>query len=157
MCSLTQSFPLLGNSLLWSLGALEDSNRECAGSLLMPNRPYEWYVDAHGCYKFNNADLALGPRDTTAHFPVFFYINAPPTSQALTASRAANKPSRNAWNVKLPSMSENNAAENSPSLQLLDMPVPPLRENSGCSLRVAAAPSGEPHCSDTCMLSIWCR
>ena len=50
-----------GNSLLWGLGALEDSNRECTGFLIMPKRPYEWYVDAHGCYKLNNADLARAP------------------------------------------------------------------------------------------------
>ena len=54
-----------------SCGALEDSNRECTGFLIMPKRPYEWCVDSHGCYKFINADLALRPRDTTAHFLVF--------------------------------------------------------------------------------------
>ena len=40
----------------------------------MPKRPYEWRVDADGCYKFNNADLALGPRDTATHFPVFLHL-----------------------------------------------------------------------------------
>ena len=59
------------NSLLWGLGALEDSKRERTGFLSMLKRPYEWYVHAHGCHKFNSADLALGPRETTAHFPVF--------------------------------------------------------------------------------------
>ena len=39
----------------------------------------------HGCYKFNNADLALGPRDTTAHLPVFLHpahhqLPGPPTA-----------------------------------------------------------------------------
>ena len=67
-------FSAPGNSLLWGLGALEDSNRGCAGFLIMPKRPYERYVDAHGCCKFNNADLALAPRDSTAHFPVFLHI-----------------------------------------------------------------------------------
>ena len=42
-------FAAPGNSLLWRLGGLEDSNRECAGFLIMPKRPYEWRVDAHGC------------------------------------------------------------------------------------------------------------
>ena len=64
-------FSAPGNSLVWSLVALEDSNRECAGFLIMPKRRYEWCVDSHGCYKFNSADLALGPRDTTAHSLVF--------------------------------------------------------------------------------------
>ena len=31
-----------GNSLLWGLGFLEDSHRECAGFLIMPKRPYDW-------------------------------------------------------------------------------------------------------------------
>ena len=40
----------------------------------MPKRPSEWRVDSHGCHKFNNSDLAHGPRDTTAHFPVFLHL-----------------------------------------------------------------------------------
>ena len=67
-------FSAPGNSRLWGLGALEDSNRERTGFLIMPKRPYEWRVDAHVCLKFNNADLALGPRDTMAHFPVFLHL-----------------------------------------------------------------------------------
>ena len=38
---------------------------------MMPKRPYEWRVDTYGGYKFNNAELALGPRDTTACAPPF--------------------------------------------------------------------------------------
>ena len=67
-------FSAPGNFFLWALGALEDSNRECAGFLIMPKRPYEWRVDSHGCHTFNNADLALGPRDTSAHLPVFLHL-----------------------------------------------------------------------------------
>ena len=59
-------FSAPGNSLLWGLGALEEPNRECAGFLIMPKRPYEWRVDSHGCYKFDNALLGLGPRDQSA-------------------------------------------------------------------------------------------
>ena len=33
----------------------------------MPKRPYEWRVDSHGCYKFDNAALGFGPRDQSAH------------------------------------------------------------------------------------------
>ena len=40
----------------------------------MPKRMYEWRVDSHGCYKFNNADLAFAPHETTAHFPVFLHL-----------------------------------------------------------------------------------
>ena len=47
---------------------------ECTGFLNMPKRPHEWRVDSHGCYKFNNADLAFGPRDSWAHFPVFLHL-----------------------------------------------------------------------------------
>ena len=61
-------FSALGNSLLWRLGALEKQNRERTGFLIMPKRPYEWRVDSHGCYRFDNAALDFGPRDQTAHF-----------------------------------------------------------------------------------------
>ena len=102
---------------------------ERTGFLIMPKRSFEWRVDSHCCHKFNNADLALGPRDTTVHFP-FFYICAPPTSQALTVPRAANKPRRGAWNAKPPSMNVDNAVGNSPNLRHPDVLVPPLRENT---------------------------
>ena len=46
-----QEFSAPGYSLLWGLGALEEPNRECAGFLIMPKRPYEWRVHSHGCYK----------------------------------------------------------------------------------------------------------
>ena len=42
-------FVALGNSLLCGLGGLDDTCRECAGFLIMPQRPYEWRIDAHGC------------------------------------------------------------------------------------------------------------
>ena len=109
-------FSAPSNSFLWVLGALEDSIRDRTGFLFMPKRSYEWRVDSHCCHKFNNADLALGPRDTTVHFPIFS-ICAPPTSQALTVSRAANKPRRGTWNAKPPSMNVDNAAGNSPNLR----------------------------------------
>ena len=38
-------FSAPGHSFLWGLGALEEPNRECAGFLIMPKRPYEWRVD----------------------------------------------------------------------------------------------------------------
>ena len=63
-----------GNSLMWGLGALEDPNRECASFIIMPKRPYEWRVHSHGCYKFDNAALGLGPRDQSAHLPVFLHL-----------------------------------------------------------------------------------
>ena len=68
---LDSEFSAPGNSFLWGLGALEEPNREYTGFLIMPKRPYEWRVDAHGCYKFDNASLGLRPRDQTAHLPVF--------------------------------------------------------------------------------------
>ena len=67
-------FSAPGNPLLWGLGALEEPNRECAGFLIMPKRPYEWRVHSHGCCKFDNATLGLGPRDQSAHFPVFLHL-----------------------------------------------------------------------------------
>ena len=60
-------FSAPGNSFLWRLGALEEPNRECAGFLIMPKRPYEWR-------EFDYATLGLGPRDQSAHLPVFPHL-----------------------------------------------------------------------------------
>ena len=67
-------FSAPSNSFLWGLGALEEPNRECAGFLIMPKRPYEWRVDSHGCHKFDNAALGCGPRDQSAHLPLFLHL-----------------------------------------------------------------------------------
>ena len=68
-------FSAPGNSFLWGVGALKEQNRECTGFLIMPKRPCEWRVDSHGCYKYDNAALGFGPRDQTAHLPVFLYLH----------------------------------------------------------------------------------
>ena len=81
-------FSAPGNSLLWGLGALQEENRECTGFLIMP----------HGCYKYDNAELGFGPRDQRAHLPSS--ISAPPTYLAPTASRAANKLSKDGLSAK---------------------------------------------------------
>ena len=67
-------FSAPGHSCLWGLGALDEQHRECTGFLIMPKRPYEWRVDSHGCYKFDNAALGLGPRDQSAHLPMFLHL-----------------------------------------------------------------------------------
>jgi hypothetical protein len=67
-------FSAPGNSCLWGLGSLEVEYRECAGFLIMPKHPYEWRVDSHGCYKISNSALGLGPRDQSAHLPVFLHL-----------------------------------------------------------------------------------
>ena len=67
-------FSAPGHSCLWGLGALDEQHRECTGFLSMPKRPYEWTLDAHGCYKYDNAELGCGPRDQTAHLPVFLHL-----------------------------------------------------------------------------------
>ena len=89
-------------SLLWSLGALEDPNRECTG--------YVVWIHTVAAKSTTRRILHVGlvtPRPT-------FYTCAPPISRALTVARAANKPNRDV----------DTAAENSPSLQLPDMRVP---------------------------------
>ena len=50
-------------------------------------------VGSHGCYKFNNADLALGPRDTTAHYPVFLHLRTTnfPGDDSITRSEQAQQ------------------------------------------------------------------
>ena len=87
-------FSAPGNSLLWGLGALEEPNRECAGFPIMPKRPYEWRVHSHGCYKFDNAVLGLGPRDQSAHLPVFLHFrttNLPRPSSVMRSEQAQQR------------------------------------------------------------------
>ena len=89
-----EEFSAPGNSLLWGLGALEEPNRECAGFLIMPKRPYEWRVNSHGCYKFDNALLGLGPRDQSAHLPVFLHLrntNLPGPSSVMRSEQAQQR------------------------------------------------------------------
>ena len=87
-------FSALGNSFLWRLGALENPNRECAGFFIMPKRLYEWRVHSHGCYKFDNAALGFGPRDQTAHLPVFLHLrttNLPGPSSIMRSEHAQQR------------------------------------------------------------------
>ena len=89
-----EEFSAPGNSLLWGLGALEEPNRECAGFVIMPKRPYEWRVHSHGCYKFDNALLGLGPRDQSAHLPVFLHLrntNLPGPSSIMRSEQAQQR------------------------------------------------------------------
>ena len=89
-----EEFSAPGNSLLWGLGALEEPNRECAGFLIMPKRPYEWRVHSHGCYKIDNALLGLGPRDQSAHLPVFLHLrntNLPGPSSIMRSDQAQQR------------------------------------------------------------------
>ena len=67
-------FSATGNSFLWGLGALEEPNRERTGFLILPKRPCDWRVDTHGCYKYDNTAFGFGPRDQTAHLPVFLHL-----------------------------------------------------------------------------------
>ena len=86
-----EEFSAPGHSLLWRLGALDEPDRECAGFLIMPKRPYEWRVHSHGCYKFDNALLGLGPRDQSAHLPVFLHLrttNLPGPSSVMRSEQA---------------------------------------------------------------------
>ena len=72
----------------------EEPNRECAGFLIMPKRPYEWRVHSHGCYKFDNALLGLGPRDQSAHLPVFLHLrttNLPGPSSVMRSEQAQQR------------------------------------------------------------------
>ena len=87
-------FSAPGHSCLWGLGALDEQHRECTGFLIMPKRPYEWRVDSHGCYKFDNAALGLGPRDHSAHLPVFLHLrntNLPGPSSIMRSEQAQQR------------------------------------------------------------------
>ena len=119
----------------------------------MPKRLHEWRVDSHSCYKFNNADLALGHRDTTAHLVVFLYLRTTnfPGPDSITRSEQAQqmrlelkatKHERRQWRRRLtqPPASE----YTTPAF---------AGKDSGCSLRDVASPSGVLHCSDLHMPS----
>ena len=84
-------FSAPGISFLWGLGALEESNRERTGFLIMPKRPYDWRV-----HKFDNA--ALDPVTKPLTF-LCFSTFAPPTCLAPTASCAVSKHNKEGWNA----------------------------------------------------------
>ena len=87
-------FSAPGNSFLWGLGALEEQSRERTGFLIMPKRPCEWRADSHCCYKFDNAALGFGPRDQTAHLPVFLHLrttNLPGPSSIMRSEHAQQR------------------------------------------------------------------
>ena len=86
-------FSALGHSCLWGLGALDEQHRECTGFLIMPKRPFEWRVDSHGCYKFDDAALGFGPRDQSAHLPVFLHLRTTnlPGPSSVTRSEQAQQ------------------------------------------------------------------
>ena len=87
-------FSAPGNSLLWSLGALEEANRERTGFLIMPKRPYDWRVDTNGSYKYDNSALGFGPCDQSAHLPVFLHLrntNLPGPSSIMRSEQAQQR------------------------------------------------------------------
>ena len=78
-------FSAPGDSFLWGLCALEEPNCERTGVLIMPKRPYEWRVDSHGCYKFDNA---------SAHLLVFLHLrttNLPGPSSIMRSEHAQQR------------------------------------------------------------------
>ena len=87
-------FAALGNSFLWCLGGLDETCRECTEFLILPKRPYEWRVDAHGCYKIDNAELGFVTRDQTAHFPVYLHLRTTslPGPDSITRCAQAQQP-----------------------------------------------------------------
>ena len=87
-------FSAPGTSFLWGLGALEEQYRERTQFLIMPKRLYEWRVDSHGCYKFDNAALGFGPRDQSAHLPVFLHLrttNLPGPNSIMRSEQAQQR------------------------------------------------------------------
>ena len=81
----------------------KSSTVSALGSSSCPKRPNEWRVDSHGCYKFDNAALGFGPRDQSAHLPVFLHLRttnlpAPP------ASCAASMHNKEEWTAGITNM-----------------------------------------------------
>ena len=72
----TWSIRVCGDSVRWMssiVSALVSSS--------CPSAHMNGVFDSHGCYKFDKAALGLGPRDQTAHLPVFL---APTASCAVS-------------------------------------------------------------------------
>ena len=103
------AFAAPGNSLLWGLGALDDSCRERTGFLIMSKRPYESRVDTNAVTNSTTQTSHLGLATPPPTFPSSSTC-APPTSRAPTALRAMNKHSSGAWNEKQASMNVGKAA-----------------------------------------------
>ena len=154
MCSLTQSF---------RLQATLSSGASCSGRfeprvhrvLIMPKRPYEWRLDSHGCYKFNDADSGAWPRDTTAHLPVFLDLLTTnfPDPDSITRSEQARQRRLEREAIKY---------EHRHSRRKLTQPLDSYcactavaGEHSGCRLHVVTVLSGVPHCSDSHTFSTW--
>ena len=94
MCFRTQSFQHPAIRFCGDLVRWKSPNRECAGFLIMPKRPYEWRVGTHGCYKYDHAALGFGLRDQTAHLPVFLHLrttNLPGPDSVVRSERGATK------------------------------------------------------------------
>ena len=83
-------FSAPGNSFLWGHGALEESNRERTGFLIMPKRPYDWRVVHTAATNSITLHLALDPEIKPLTF-LCFSTFAPPTCLAPTASCAVSK------------------------------------------------------------------
>ena len=92
-----REFAAPGNSLLWALGGLHGTCRECTSSSC-PKSPYEWRVDATAATSSTTPTLASDPvtRPLTS---LFSFIFVSPACQAPTAAAAALKPNNVAWNV----------------------------------------------------------
>ena len=129
MCLQTQSFRLPTTR---SCGVLVPWKTQIASALGFSSCPSARMKGMWIHTAATNSTTRILHLDLVTPQPTFLlsYICAPPASRSLTASRAASKPSRDAWNAKRPSMNVDNVAENSPSLQPPDVLVPPLRENT---------------------------
>ena len=116
-------FSAPGNSFLWGLVLWKVRNASALG--------FSSCRSTH----MNGAWISSSTKQTWRLVPVTqlliylsFFICTLPISRAPTASPAASKLGIDAWNVEPRSMSVDNAAEDSPSLQLPDVPVPLLWE-----------------------------
>ena len=104
-------FAAAGRPLLWGLGGLDDTCRECTGFMIMLKRPYEWRLVLTAVTSSTTLTLASDPVIRLLTSQSSFSI-APPTSQAPTVSHAVPRLSNVAWSGLLVSMSAN-ASENS--------------------------------------------
>ena len=121
-------FAAPGNSLLWGLGGLDDTYRECTGSSSCPGARTDGESTLTAATSMTTPSSALDPVTRQLTF-LFIFTCAPPTCLALTASCAVPRPSKGAWIELRVSTSANGSASNSHSIQHHDLPVPSVREN----------------------------
>ena len=138
-----------GNALLWGVGGLDESCKNCTGFLIMSKRPYAWRVD-----------LDFAPRDQTAHLPAFLHLrvtNLPGPDSIMRSSqaqqrrleRATTKNDRTRLHKRLAQQAASNPLATQPKSTTSQCHTPPRLQHSA-----STAPTGKLNASASAELPI---